>query len=1238
MIELNPNQNDPNTVANPVNLQGTDQTMSVPSQATAESRASQATFSLGTLMDKPYEDWYTSILGGMEKPVRKEAATAIDARKSQDRQQMIMNTVAQSPNAFTLAKDQQFMSQLTGMPAPTDPNSVIEQYTASEYLRPMWSFTDMSTKFPGFGLDKATVPGIAEDAINHGITNQTIRNQITSRVQKSLDNYNKQSYVGWGVDQLKNLSQIYDELKLRGTDGDYSDLLGTALEQFRFDFYSNPDWPRFKAIMNQLDNDNPSMAMVFGAAMIGQSNRDIQLNNLTTILGLPSDLAAAGGMTMLSISAANRVRAAVQSVVRSSGLTDEYLARLSSIDKQVKTPTDIPVEPHSSPQQLKIAQAAGHGDNTEAAVQGLAKDINDKFNYKVNPLEQEVKSFPELFKTDISHLNNDAPIGNEGAEMKTRAIQLAELRGIEFRSAVQDIAKTQRTPIIVASEELAKALELQARNKYSGINSTVAGVGRVLIWDPASNTYHISIDIGDQNANSFKDEAQAVSHAEMNGHPLQQPETTVRRYWDDTITSLNFEVEHLKGQIKEFDQKYTKQQFKPPEYYTLSKRLKDLNQQKKMAWANRAGAFWRPDQPMAEKLGKITLERQGMGWYLQGWVPVDETSHAFRDLLLKIPGSWSGPTRVAERKGVMPPYLFDPVTGVQTNRLMDTVKVFYDSFSGVVSKGESRFLHGVRKPDETLSPEENAQRKITTFGPKKLADRLFLEDSQIVKALPRKYIEDFKRVLTSSQTMQDPWTKESGYFFRSVSELQHFYNSFIGRLPSHEEMDAFFAHSRMYETERALRILATMRNKWRLGVESHSIGMGNQVSPWFDGVKQPPGKLPGPGSGTIYFNIRGKEYWKAPGSYTKEEKENLEKGTWPLVEMYNREDMPLHKVSMKLPKTSKPRWVVSDHLSTKPIDPNDQVPRRGGGHWVFPYSHYMKQASTYFDPVSKHWIYEGDVTAFPFQNVGLGRSVANKFTEIQNLIREGYLDEARDFARTLGIAGLDYDKDILAKFLPQGNNPPVWNLHEPFRLIPTDKTIIGLDNELENRYKELGGLNDTTRSGNMARNNLVEFTGERDSHNLHTIEDMGGPKNPIYQYKPAQMLDPLDTISRSITRISNQMFLDDMKFFSSEHWFQTYKPWLDLEKGGSPFAHFAKPAWKDGTPFKIRLQAMAARKKSMDFISMPNPIQTAWQAVTEDLYAEIYNKAGGRVSEWILPLVKVPSEKNPLRALNSLNI
>lgn len=1208
-IDLNPQvpvQQDTGTVP----IDPGSPTSIVPSVEVAKSRAAKASFGLSNMTGQPEDEIFSQVIQGQEDRFRDFAASQANYTKSLDRDQFIQSIASRYPDATALAKDKVATTRINNLPEPTDPNSVIEEYFSKNYIEPAHdlsnNFVQKTQMNDAFLQDQEGTQGTLDAA--HSIL--PYKQFVGNRLQISHEKLQNQGWAGYIADWAKGLSQIYSEVKLRGWTGqgwDWSRAIGKDLDQQRQDLWSMPYdqfKTKFNSIMDSLEKDNPQLAVEFASAMYGSTQQEIDSRDAMTFMGLPSDATIAAGFA--------------KSLFTAEGKTLGLALGDIQLPKMDKAPNEFP----NFSAFRKAARAAGYKDSelelgnsidfaNKRFVRKAAQDvINSTTNVDLKPgvATEDVKKAAAVGRGDLkeaavqdiakeiltnvrgsqgpgsafeaipSFLKSDADrvgLGAQSNEIANRVRQDTLSSQHVLEEAVNNLVRVQRTPAAVASQDVARLATDAIKRKYSGPNSTVLHVDYDnKVWLPASNRYMVPIYQGSHDAEIFKRKSQAISHAKLYGLPLQTTE---------------FEIP---GQ--------------------------DINN---------------------------VVKQEGLGWTIRSWVPLDETQDFIRDTLLDMPDAYSGPRgsvfkpatwlNPKARGGTNIPYLIDPLTGQATKRSWDVVQAFFNS--------GPRGAFPLRSPTEVLSPVEQEQREVTTFGPTKLMD-IFQDNNKLIHAGNTK---EFKRTLVTNQSMPNPDKEgEYGYFFKDIGELQKHYQTSYGRLPSEAETRAYFANKNNYEMERSLMSLTMMSNKSSRGFMSYRISKTKLAygttsrsidhSDWFDA--RPLDNLPRTND-PVLVNTKGRQYVKRANSLTEEETEKLANGEYKVIELWNREERPLHNYTNLIPRDSEPRYVITDAMENRQLQMQDQVPRRGGGHWIYEYRKYMKQANILHDPVTDTHNYRGDTTAMPFMNEVLGEGTTKKFNQIREFLKADDEQSARNLVRNWGVAGLDFDNDILPMFRATKDvngvaKPPRFNLNEEFHLIDADSTIMDMDKTLAKKYGDK--LVDFTRSGNTARSAKLNFTQERDAYGLHTIEDAGSIRNPVYQYRPAKLLDPLDSINRSMSHLANSMFMEDYKRFAVEHWMETAKNWLDVDTSDmrqNPFYWFQRADFKKGTPENIKAVLMGNRKLIQSFVGRPSDFQAVAQTVTSSLMSSMY-KMG--VKESYIPFEKIPFIANPFQAIRAL--
>ncbi len=634
-----------------------------------------------------------------------------------------------------------------------------------------------------------------------------------------------------------------------------------------------------------------------------------------------------------------------------------------------------------------------------------------------------------------------------------------------------------------------------------------------------------------------------------------------------------------------------------------------------------------------DKLPGDIVKSEGNGYYISTPVNLDEKSNMMWDSLHEIPGAFSGPAHQGERFGTKVPYLQDPITGLPSDRVANVIKAFWNTAGGKFEW---------RSPEETLSPQENEARGIATFGPGRLM-KMFQDNNEIIKEGNTK---DLKRVQVYNQSMPDPNNPQGrGAYFDGIPQLEQHYQQFIGRQPTDKEIRAYFAVKNNYELERGLMSLMEVRNKAQHGIMSwrvSSLGEGTaksnpvKYSDYFDA--RPLDHLP-TNDDPIFVNIGDKQYNIRTDHINAATRESMLEGMqskgYRVLELWNRNQKPLHTFSDKIPDTSEPRYTITDRADFKPLDINDQVSRRGGGHLIPEYGFYIKKADVYHDSVMDKFVYRGDVTVTAARNEAEAREAAAHLNKVHEFMTAGDEAGARNYVKNTGIMGMDFDKDILARYQSKFKS---LNNAEPYQVVPVNKTIPDIDNSLEQRFRLIDGksaLRDGTKHGNLSRQSLVPFNEQRDAYELHTLENHGTPQQPLWNYRPAKLLDPMDSLNRSMARMANTYYMDDYRNYAAQHWLQTFTPWLKLSQDDirrAPLYAFYHGDWRTGTPENIKLLGESNRKKAVDFLGTPNTFQAMTNTVGEALMNSIYRNKGGKY----LPFTELARSRDPLQIMRGL--
>lgn len=607
-------------------------------------------------------------------------------------------------------------------------------------------------------------------------------------------------------------------------------------------------------------------------------------------------------------------------------------------------------------------------------------------------------------------------------------------------------------------------------------------------------------------------------------------------------------------------------------------------------WARVWNGF--PDAEIAQK---------GAGWYYTVNKPVQETSDYLRDLILE--------------------------TTVDTGRAGITfTRGVREGLRGLWQAG----IGWVRYPAEVLSKQESAQRNIATFVKSELTG-VVAENSKVFSDIPRKYIKDFETTLDAGRHLIDPATKKPGYWFQTPGEIETFYQQRFNRLPEKSEIEGYFAAVRNYEMDLYFRRILMYTAKARQGAESHVVfgvdKAGNMVrSDAFDGVLMK--EWPGPKHGMLVVRDEiGSEWYGRTGNMTESTQQELKDafntGKLKVIQVYDPDVRPLNGFGRLT--NERVVYVVAPNVEHKQLDLASMLPRRGGGHFDYDYDFYLKQPTITKDAAGV--VYSGDKTFMALPNGVLGQDMRKELHTIRDMIKNGDFSGARAHAGRV-LPNMDADQHIKDYFPSTGTGGkatlPRLNLFEDFEVVPRGKAIADMPGMTDKWKKTYPDFVDGTREGSLAKQSIIEYTGERDVHDLYTVDNKGTRQNPVYSYEPAKFVDPFTTMNRAMNNVINSMFMNDYKFYSMEHWLAEASGKLKAsqeEIRHAPWYHFQNPDFKKGVPVQDRLQLENMHRAIKAFTGMPSDVENFMHSANQAILdAEYSGSKLARITPgWLLP-------------------
>jgi hypothetical protein len=1145
----------------------------------ANQRAFKVKYGLDKVLKQSQEEIFGRIAQGEEGNLRVEAAAEIDKRKREQTEKVISHVIGQKGGPLSPAEAMGITSIVNNMNEKTDPQTVFEEAYGKQFMftvdemasqNPDSAVAKLRREFPEYVFQK-------QEQQSNLITTQQFLGTMAENIEAEVKN---QGWIPYGADFAKQLFPGYTDAKLRGAADTsiFSGItLGGNLEEARLKYMRMPMKERFAAITADVEKiraDNPQLALEFVRSIQGMTSDDVVMKSII----LPLDVAGLG-----------IGKAAVSGTRRALGM---------SVRKDAEKAIEDVAKAARDPNVSKSTIEAASGDLKSSAITRTVTDAVAESTGTPRATEKAVEALSSTFRADEALVA--ANPGRYGQDIVNRIVESSQKMTNKLFDAVQNIQKIERLPEIMSNEVAVRAILEDMKGAYKGLQNSIIDISKPY-REKISNTYLTDMLIGHNDGTYFKTREMAENFAEFHG-------------LKDFMVGVGKEAKYTKREVERA--KYNKNIDDANKIIEKNKPLlSDPKTASKAEEQIRLAEEYIVDQATSRHaLGQtVSVEQQGFGYYIKVTKPIDETSPVVRSF-------------IAETTN----------TKIPNSPLQQFLN------GSIVGK--------YRTPEETLSLAERQNRLNATYAPS-IYFKIMQENAPAINKLSMDAAKkgsrfskagqkwkDFERILKAGQEMKDPDAIDDvgGYFFKSPEELEQNYLRIANRLPDQDEIAAYFEFKRGMEIDRVFRNIAEHRNQQRVGAETHRITsvdeLGKPVqSAEFSGVMRK--KLASTDDNILIMGDRiGEERMRSMQKMSTAEKKELQagmdSGEYKLIELYAPENKPLGGFG-SVKEGTRVRYVLAKTAESRELEWN-QIPRRGGGHMELDYDYYIKQAKVSLDEVGNRAWYEGDTTVMPIQVRAMGVKVAEHLNEVRKFLVAKNEDAAREYSnRNLHI---DWDT-VHGWFKGEPDKAGNWkparlSLNEPIHVVNKNESIIGMDKDLERRY---ANFKNGMKEGSMARQNQVEYSSQRDAYDMITLEDKGTKRNPLYEVAPANLVDPITTMNRGLSRIAKSNFLDDYKTMSVEHWLKQASKYLeatDSEIWHAPFYHFNEARFKKDAPAEIKSALETARLHTLQLTGTPSTSDAVLHTYAQRIYDSLYENFGtkGLVLDpaWMLPKLKDP--------------
>jgi len=498
------------------------------SEETANSRATRA--KAGGYVPEDYPDVVKALMIGQEKNLRELSANRVRLQKEQETQKLLINAANAkggplTPEDVALVRTTQGVKPEDWQPPmgpllsektwPTDPRSVFEETYADQYMKYTDDFAGKIGEDHWWNEATNGIPRTVQLAKNEGSTLIATRELANSLLENVQDQYKKQGWFDWGVEQVARLVPGYRQA-----------FLG-------FDPYDQADkildlpWPQRKEkILQDVRNlraEDPSLAIEYLEAIKGGSSSERGANLLSNLI----DLTAIPGVGI------------AKGVYR--GAKTVQLAR--QVSRMIDEVAKAPMEPAG-----KAAIANAVGDLPEAATQRIVKSVTT--GGEPDATTEAMRSLPDYFNAMVQNIRNKP--GRFGQELVNRTIESIEQYADKFQQLVETVQKVERVPGFLADEKAVRMWMEEIKKEYPGMENTILNISRP--YYDKLGILHYDIDMGQHTGEYFTSKNVAEGFREKfapNG-TVVEPDglgffVRMTRPFDETRTSVREALLNTKG-------------------------------------------------------------------------------------------------------------------------------------------------------------------------------------------------------------------------------------------------------------------------------------------------------------------------------------------------------------------------------------------------------------------------------------------------------------------------------------------------------------------------------------------------------------------------------------------------------------------------------------------------------------------------------------------------------------------
>lgn len=754
------------------------------------------------------------------------------------------------------------------------------------------------------------------------------------------------------------------------------------------------------------------------------------------------------------------------------------------------------------------------------------------------------------------------------AQDMTMAAGLSEKFRPEYISAVLNQPRT--AAVVAVAREIA---ETQAGHPPTDMETFTNRLHGVLnISNVSKNPGTIAAEITTRVSNLTHANADKLTRALDDGVRVQYPPETIQAAFKETTRTMNEFYTHPSSAVIRFNYNWdrkTNSHF--AEMFLGTPKAELFSSQASAGNAARTRYKLNP--------GNYEVVQEGAGWAIKVRDPINMTTHDVFDHLL-------------------------------TTANTTTVSPL------------NMFLGALRTSQSLLSYFNREARNVTTHGTTAL-NSVIKEVASSIGQLSKAEHKNMSRFFALDRDFER--NGQIGRFFDTVGEFEQEYRRLFFRVPTEKEIKAYFSYRQISDFDYDVRNLSLYRDMSRLGIKQHRFRVTQMetdlepkkvlYTPYFNG--RVVAELPHGNAGVFFqdSSTHNGQYFRlhelgANPALKKMVDEAFENGH-KIIQVFNSTERPLHGLDyVKGHGGDFINYVIAKDIGTLPL-PHNMIPYRPGGHREYGVQHFVKQAV--LSRSGGRHNYEGDITILGQESAAEVTKHAAALNTAREMLRDNRIDELKAFLPNNLPEEMQFGR-FQKYFRDHGGQ---WDLNEPFYATPNHKSTLdmaGLD--IKKRYPDFHNEHDSGH--NLMSQIDRSFLGQRDPQ-LWTIKERGSESHPLIELEGARLIDPLATLSRTVTNAANARVVSDYKYLSAQTWVQQFSKVIDAPSvehlQTNPLYYLLQGEFKKGVDPELLATAKWQRASIKNFLNLDSPDIRQIKYMQNKLLDGIYNKFGQPASD-----------------------